>query len=107
MGLSALQFRNWWPCCSYANATTITLEQVEYLQRQQDRTQRRYLVAIKSLATVRRLLSPTRLDVRLAATLEAGIAGAESSRGRRKIDSMTGESRREMPVLRNGQAAAT
>jgi hypothetical protein len=42
----------------YASADNVTRKHGEYLQRQQDRSQRRYLAAIKSLATVRKLALP-------------------------------------------------
>lgn len=50
----------------YAYATNVTLEYGDYLQRQQERAQRRYLAAIKSLATVRRLVMPIKVDVTVA-----------------------------------------
>jgi hypothetical protein len=53
-----------------SKANEVTLIYSEFLQRQQDRAQRRYLAAIKSLAAVRRLLLPIRLDVTLAGTHE-------------------------------------
>ena len=45
----------------YANRARdgITLHEFNYLQSSQDRAQRRYLAAIKTLAQVRRLLAPT------------------------------------------------
>lgn len=57
--------------CQYGQATKITLEYGEYLQCQQDRAQRRYLAAIKCLATVRRLALPIKVDVTVAATVES------------------------------------
>lgn len=47
--------------------------QGEYNQRRQDRSHRRFLEAVKSLATVRRLAIPLRLDVNVAALVNANI----------------------------------
>ena len=41
------------------NLGKLTMEQGEYHQRKIDRAQKRYLTAIKALAQVRRLLTPT------------------------------------------------
>jgi hypothetical protein len=43
----------------------------EYLHRQQDRTQRRYVAALKCLATVRRLALPVKVDVTVAASVDS------------------------------------
>ncbi len=61
----------------YARAAGVSLEQGTYLQRQQDRAQRRYLAAIKTLATVRRLALPVKVDVNVAGKLETTPAKAE------------------------------
>jgi hypothetical protein len=55
--------------CGFAQAGEVTFEHHEFLQRQQDRAQRRYLAAVKCLATLRRLLLPIKLDVTVAATV--------------------------------------
>lgn len=56
----------------YGLAASISkIERGDYLQRQQDRTQRRYLAAIKCLETVRRLALPIKLDVTVAGALES------------------------------------
>jgi hypothetical protein len=47
----------------YALAAEAALQYREFLQRQQDRAQRRYLAAIKSLSTIRRLLRPIQFDI--------------------------------------------
>lgn len=59
----------------YGSANDITLEHGDYLQRQQDRAQRRYLAAIKCLATVRRLALPIKLDVNVSGTAQSNPAG--------------------------------
>ena len=46
----------------------VTLKLGEYLQRQQDRAHRRFLSAVRTLTTVRRLASPIQVDVKLSAT---------------------------------------
>ena len=56
------------------NSGSITLKQAEYRERNRDRAQRRYLSAIKTLAAVRRLALPIKLDVSLAATVETKAA---------------------------------
>jgi hypothetical protein len=52
----------------------------EYYQRWQDRTHRRYLSAIKALATVRRLALPIRVDVSVAGEIETKDAEPAASR---------------------------
>lgn len=66
--------------CQYAYAKSVTLEHGEYLQRQQDRAQRRYLAAIKSLATVRRLALPIKVDVSVVGTVESRTNGTTCRR---------------------------
>ena len=89
--------------CKCAGAKGITLEHGDYLQRQQDGAQRRFLAAIKCLATVRRLLSPIKLDVTLAAKLQAGgVAGTGPGRSHEITVPPT-----RAPVLCNGDATAT
>lgn len=61
----------------YGQAGSITFAQGEYLQRQQDRAQRHYLSAIKSLATVRRLALPIKVDVCVAGKLETTPTNGE------------------------------
>ncbi|HUY32084.1 MAG TPA: hypothetical protein VMV69_04830 [Pirellulales bacterium] len=56
------------------NMGSITLPWAEYRQRNQDRAHRRYLSAMKTLGTVRRLALPIKLDVNLAATVETKAA---------------------------------
>ena len=48
-----------------AQSNESTLRQREYLQRSQERAQRQYLSAIRSLATVRRLQLPTAVQVNI------------------------------------------
>lgn len=57
-----------------AQAERITLQQGNYHQRQQDRAHRRYLSAIKTLATVRRLALPIRVNVNVAGKVETTVA---------------------------------
>jgi len=45
----------------------------DYHQRRQDRANRRYLAAVKSLATVRRLALPIRFDVNVAALVNTNL----------------------------------
>jgi hypothetical protein len=52
-------------------ASISTSERGDYLQRQQDRAQRRYLAAIKCLDTVRRLALPFKVDVTVAGTVKS------------------------------------
>jgi hypothetical protein len=47
-----------------------TLEQGDYHQRRQDRAHKRFLSAVKMLATIRRLALPIRVDVNVAGTVE-------------------------------------
>ena len=54
----------------YAKANDITFEHGDYLQRQQDRSHRRYLSSIRMLACVRRLALPVKVDVNVTGTLE-------------------------------------
>ena len=56
--------------CKYATPGNVPLNLGDYYQRQQDRAHRRYLQAIKMLATVRRLAQPIKVDVNVAATVE-------------------------------------
>jgi hypothetical protein len=83
--------------CQFAAAGPITIEHGDYLQRQQDRAQRRYLAAIKSLATVRRLALPIRLDVNVSGTLggrpsvrscggQLAARSRAATHGRRRLD---------------------
>ena len=58
----------------YAVAGDATLSYCEFLQRQQDRAQRRYLAAIRCLATIRRLALPIQL-VTVAGKVETGHTG--------------------------------
>jgi hypothetical protein len=61
----------------YGLAASISrIEQGDYLQRQQDRAQWRYLAAIKCLATVRRLALPVKLDVTVAGAVESQARAA-------------------------------
>jgi hypothetical protein len=52
-----------------AQTENCSLERGDYQQRRQDRAHRRFLSAIKTLATVRRLASPIRVDVKVAGTM--------------------------------------
>lgn len=61
--------------CEYAVSVNASREDREVAQRQQDRSQRRYLAAIKCLATVRRLALPIKLDVTVAASVETTASG--------------------------------
>jgi hypothetical protein len=54
-------------CLAYIAAS---LQQGDYLQRRQDRANRRVNAAVKSLATVRRLALPIRVDVTVAGSVE-------------------------------------
>lgn len=54
----------------FALAKNTTLQFGIYLQRQQSRAHQRLLSAIKSLATVRRLVLPIQLDVTVAGVME-------------------------------------
>jgi len=56
------------------------IEREDYLQRQLDRTQGRYLTAIKCLETVRRLAIPIKVDVTVAGTAESAATGTTCSR---------------------------
>jgi hypothetical protein len=53
-----------------AQAETRTFAQGDYQQRQQDRAHRRFLSAVKTLATVRRLALPTLVAVSVTGTVE-------------------------------------
>jgi hypothetical protein len=66
--------------CAYA--TSVTLEYGDYLQRQQERAQRRYLAAIKCLATVRRLALP----IKVAVTVEGAVESQPRPACRRPVD---------------------
>lgn len=55
----------------YGQAGSVMPEHGDYLQRQQDRAQRRYLAAIKCLHTVRRLALPIKVDVTVAGAVES------------------------------------
>jgi hypothetical protein len=48
----------------------VTFRQAAYQIQKQDRAHRRFLAAVKTLATVRRLALPIRVDVSVAGTLE-------------------------------------
>jgi hypothetical protein len=48
-----------------AQCENCTLAQGDYNQRRQDRAHRRFLLAVKTLATVRRLALPIRVDVKV------------------------------------------
>jgi hypothetical protein len=61
--------------CLCGQATESTMEYREFLQRQQDRAQRRYLAAMKTLASVRRLNLPIKVDLTVAGTVEARNTG--------------------------------
>jgi hypothetical protein len=63
-----------------AQSNDRTLRQREYLQRSQDRAQRRYLSAIRSLATVRRLLLPP-VQVNIG-NQQVNVAGAVTAHHR-------------------------
>lgn len=45
----------------------------DYNQRRQDRSNRRFLAAVKTLATVRRLALPIRFDVNVAALVNTNL----------------------------------
>jgi hypothetical protein len=49
--------------------------QIKLLQQQQDAAHRRYLAAIKTLATVRKLLTPSRSPVEIATKLAGERSG--------------------------------
>jgi len=53
------------------NSTPI--ERIDYNQRRQDRSHRRFLAAVKTLATVRRLALPIRVDVNLATMVNTNL----------------------------------
>lgn len=50
-----------------AQSKNVSLAKGDYNQRRQDRSHRRFLAAVKTLATVRRLALPIRFDVNVAA----------------------------------------
>lgn len=58
----------------FANARTVSIEIGDFMQRRQDRAHRRYLSAITTLARVRRLALPIRVDVNVAASVETKSA---------------------------------
>jgi hypothetical protein len=60
----------------YFNMGSRELAWAEYRQRNRDRAHRRYLSAIRALATVRRLALPIKLDVSLAGMVEPKPAKA-------------------------------
>jgi hypothetical protein len=64
----------------YAYAMSVTLAIGDYLQRQQDRAQKRYLAAIRCLAAVRRLALPIKVDVTMAGTVESPTTGSTCRR---------------------------
>jgi hypothetical protein len=49
--------------------------QMKQIQQQQDREHRRYLAALKTLATVRKLLTPARSPVEIASNLAGKRSG--------------------------------
>jgi len=53
-----------------AQAGTVSLQQGDYLQRRQDRAHNRFNAAVKSLATVRRLALPIRVQLNVAASIK-------------------------------------
>jgi hypothetical protein len=53
-----------------AQAESVTFTQGDYNQRRQDRAHRRFLSAVKTLATVRRLALPTLVAVSVTGTVE-------------------------------------
>ncbi|MEO8495391.1 MAG: hypothetical protein ABI614_09990 [Planctomycetota bacterium] len=53
-----------------ASSGTVSLQLGDYHQRRQDRAHRRLLSAIKTLATVRRLAVPIRVDLNVTASVE-------------------------------------
>ena len=55
-----------------AQAENLTFQQGTYLQQKQDRAHRRFLTAIKTLATVRRLALPIKVDLNVAGKIETG-----------------------------------
>ena len=63
--------------CDLLAAQAPTSRQSDYLQRSQERAQRRYLSAIRSLATVRRLLLPA-LQVNIGAQ-QVNVARGEAA----------------------------
>ncbi len=60
-----------------AQAGDVTLPVGDYLQRRQDRSHRRFLSAVKMLATVRRLALPIRVDLNVSASVERPLASSE------------------------------
>jgi hypothetical protein len=53
-----------------AGIERFSIQEGDYLQRQQDRAHRRYLSALKMLAVVRRLALPIRVDLNVAGRVE-------------------------------------
>jgi hypothetical protein len=53
-----------------AESGSITFAQADYIHRRQDRAHRRFLSAVKTLATVRRLALPTLVAVSVTGTVE-------------------------------------
>jgi hypothetical protein len=72
-----LQYAEAW--LAQKNQRSVSLAQGEYYQRQAERAQRRYVAAIKALATVRRLLTPT-VQVNIAEQ-QVNVAGVVRERG--------------------------
>ncbi|NQT39374.1 MAG: hypothetical protein HQ581_17890 [Planctomycetes bacterium] len=54
-----------------ARVEKATAKHEDYLQRRQDRTHRRYLSAVKMLATVRKMALPLRVDVNVGRRIES------------------------------------
>ncbi len=77
-----LQVHYWDWLAAQSNGSA--LRQREYVQRSQDRAQRRYLSAIRSLATVRRLQLPNAVQVNIGGqhvnVLDAGAAPLSNER---------------------------
>ena len=56
-----------------AQSKSVSHASGEYNQRRQDRSHRRFLAAVKTLATVRRLALPIRVDVNVAALVNTSL----------------------------------
>jgi len=73
--------------CLFAQVKEVSFRQGDYMQRHQDRSHRRYLSALKTLATVRKLVMPIQLDVNVSGELKTESREARPSRSTRFADS--------------------
>jgi hypothetical protein len=70
-----------------AQATKYTLREGDYTQRRQDRAHRRYMSALKTLAAVRRLELPIRVNVNVAGEIETKTPEPATPANRRWLTS--------------------